>query len=90
MFDVINSLGEYLPYLKLAGVAIGIALAVFAAAALTYIIKVMCGPSWRVVQWLVGHTPGEQPGEFVQGMSYGARMLFWAGVIGIVGWTIFH
>jgi hypothetical protein len=88
--EALNSLNDFMPYVKIAGVLIGLLLAIITIAALTYVLKSGFGPFLVVLQWTVGHTAGEQPGEVVQGISYGARMLFWAGIIGLVGWAIFH
>jgi hypothetical protein len=88
--EVLNHLNDLLPYVKPAAVLIGLLLVVITIAALTYIVKSASRPLLAVMQWSVGHTSGEQPGEVMQGISYGARMLFWAGVIGLAVWIVFH
>lgn len=90
MLEALNNLNDYLPYVKLAGVLIGTLLVVTTIAILTYVVKTAFRPLLVVMQWTVGHTPGEPAGEVMQGISFGARMLFWAGVIGLVVWFCFH
>ena len=88
MSDLLG-LKEYLPYIKLAAIGGGVALVFITIAAFTYIAHTTCRPLFVVLQWMVGYTPG-QPGEVAQGFSYGARMSFWAALIGLAVWFFFH
>jgi hypothetical protein len=90
MTELLNGLGNVLPYVKLAAVVAGVALVLIAAAALMYVLQSTFRPVFVVTQWLVGYTPGEKPGEIVRGISYGARMLVWAALIGVTVWMVFH
>ena len=90
MFEMLNDLGGILPYLKLAALAVGLALALITVAAVTYLVQTTCRPLLAVVQWLVGYTPGQEPGEIISGTSYGARMVAWASLIGLVIWVFLH
>ena len=63
---------------------------VIALAALVYIVRVASLPLVRVAQWLVAYKPGEEPSELVAGIAVGARMLAWAGVVGVIVWFLFH
>jgi len=90
MSELLDSLQDILPYMKLAVWAMGAVLALIALAALTYIVRTTYGPLAGVMQWLVGYTPGEEPGEIARGISHGARMMVWAALIGLLGWFLFH
>jgi multisubunit Na+/H+ antiporter MnhB subunit len=85
--ELLTGLQNALPYLKLIACAIGVALLLIALAAAMYVLRAALGPMWQVLLWLFGHTPGERPGELVAGIVFGARMLAWAGLIGVTVWT---
>ncbi len=84
MSELLSGLENLLPHLKTLVLVVGVALALIAAAAATYVLRAVFGPLWRVVQWMFAYTPGTKPGEIVAGIAFGARMLAWAGVIGVV------
>lgn len=86
----LSGLESVWPYVKLAAMVSGAALALLAIAALMYILQTTCRPVLVVMQWLIGHKPGEKPGEFACGISYGVRMLVWASLISLVVWLVFH
>jgi hypothetical protein len=77
---------SFVPYAKLIGVGIGGLSGMIALAALMYTLRAAFEPSWRVVQWMFGHSLGQKPGSMNSGIIYGARMLAWAGVIGAIAW----
>lgn len=52
-----------------------------AIAAITFVLRVSCGPMLRLVQWMFGYTPGQEPSEVVAGIAYGARILAWSGLM---------
>ncbi len=87
MSELLTGLQNVLPYLKIVAWAIGVALGLIALAATMYVLRTALGPLWRFVQWMFGHTPGERPGELVEGIAFGARMLVWSGLIGVTVWT---
>jgi hypothetical protein len=76
-------------YLKVIGIGIVLILGVFAIAAFVNAAKTASGPVVRVIQWMVGHTPGQKPSDIVAGISFGARILVWAAVISSVIWFFF-
>jgi hypothetical protein len=39
---------------------------------------------------MFAYTPGERSSEIVAGISYGARVLAWAGIIALLIWFLFH
>ncbi len=90
MSELLTGLQNMLPYLKLIACVIGVALGLIALAAMMYVLQTALGPLWRFMQWMFGHTPGERPGELVAGIAFGARMLVWAGLIGVMVWFIVH
>jgi hypothetical protein len=90
MIELLSGLENVVPYAKLAAMVIAATLILIAAAALTYTVQVVCRPLCTVMQWMVAYTPGEKPGEVIQGISMGARMLVWAALIGLVVWIVFH
>ena len=90
MSELLNSLENVVPYVKLAALVSGAALVFIAIAALTFTLQSTCRPVLVLMQWMVGHTPGDKPGEIVRGISYGARMLVWASLISFMVWIVFH
>jgi hypothetical protein len=88
--ELLNGLENVLPYVKLGAVGMGLALGLIAAAAFMYVVQTTFRPLLVVMQWMVAHTPGEKPGEIIQGFNIGARMLVWATLIGFVVWFVFH
>ena len=88
--ELLTGFGEFLPYLKTIAWAIGLALGLIAAAAAVYVVRTSVGPLLRVAQWMFAYTPGERPGELVAGISFGARILAWAGLIGVAVWLLVH
>lgn len=90
LLSLLNELENMLPYVKIAAVVIGIVSVLIAAASITYIAQTSCRPLFVVLQWMVAYTPGEKPGEIIQGISIGARMLVWSVLIGLVVWFLFH
>ena len=69
--------------------ALGLA-GVIALAAVVYILRAASWPLLKAVQWMFAYAPGGRPGDVIAGISYGARMLAWAGVIGLLIWCFFH
>ena len=69
---------------------LGAALAVIALAALVYAAKTAFGPLATLLGWLFAYTPGERPNDIVAGLSFGARMLAWASVVGAVVWIVYQ
>jgi len=62
---------------------------IIALAAFVYIVRTAAAPFVKGLQWMFAYTPGEKPNELVSGVSTGARMLLWAGVVGIITWWFF-
>jgi hypothetical protein len=63
--------------------------ALVAFAALVYIVRTATSPFVKTIEWMFAYTPGEKSNEVVSGVSAGARMLLWAGVVGIITWWFF-
>jgi len=90
MQELLAGLGNILPYVKPIAWAIGLALGLVAAAAGIYVVRTVFGPLWRVVQWMFAYKPGERPGDLAAGIIFGARMLAWAGLVGMAVWYLVH
>jgi hypothetical protein len=90
MSELLSNFGDAVPYLKAIALVIGLALGLIAAAAAMYVLRTALGPLGRVAQWMFAHTPGERPSQMVAGISFGGRMLAWAGLIGIAVWFLVH
>jgi hypothetical protein len=88
--ELLDSFRDALPYLKTIALVIGLTLGLIAAAAGMYVARAAVGPLWRVLQWMFAYTQGERPGELVAGIIFGARMLCWAGLIGVGVWFLVH
>jgi hypothetical protein len=76
------SLGQIFLLFKL----LGLLLALIAFGAGIYALKTIFGPTFRIVQWLVGHKPGSQPSDVMAGASHGLRLLAWSMGVAFVIW----
>lgn len=90
MSEIFDSFRDALPYVKPIVMAIGVALGLIAAAAGMYVVRAAVGPMWRALQWMFAYRQGERPGELIAGIVFGARMLAWAGLIGVGVWFLVH
>jgi hypothetical protein len=72
---------------------LGIGLQIFGAlpvlGAVVYLCRILGMPTLRVVQFMIGYTPGKEPGEVVKGITHGLRILAWAAAVGLVMWFVF-
>ena len=68
---------------------LGAALAVIALAALVYAAKTAFGPLATLLGWLFAYTR-RKANDIVAGLSFGARMLAWASVVGAVVWIVYQ
>ena len=55
-----------------------------------YAAKTAFGPLAAALRWLFAYTPGERPNDIVAGISFGARMLAWAALVGAVVWFVYQ
>ena len=90
MLDFLDGIKNVLPIIKNFALAIGVVLALFAAAAGIYILRTVLGPFIRVIQWLIAYTPRKEPNDIVKGLIYGLRMLVWGCIVAGVVWFTFH
>ena len=90
MSEIIKTLDGVVAQVEEIALVIGAALAVIALAAVVYAAKTAFGPVAAALRWLFAYRPGERPNDIVLGISFGARMLAWAALVGIVVWFVYQ
>jgi hypothetical protein len=90
MTELFNHFESLLPWLKLLAVVFIVLAVAVTLGVTTFTLRATCSPLGRVVQWLFWHTPGTPPNAVVAGISHGARLLFWATLLGLGVWMFVH
>jgi hypothetical protein len=63
-----------------------IACLLFALFVISFALRTFA-PVFKIVLWMFGFVPGQQPGEIAMGIAHGLRMLAWGLVIAFVLWN---
>jgi hypothetical protein len=86
--EFLDGLEAIWPQLKIAGLVVVAAIALIALAAAVYTVKAAGGPVLAVARWMFAC--GSEPNDIVSGISFGARMLVWAALVGVAFWFLFQ
>lgn len=86
LFRGLESRGESL---KIILILVCVFFGMIGAAALVYTAKTTFSPVAAVLKWMFAYKSGER-NDLVDGVSFGARMLAWAAIVGLVVSMVYY
>jgi hypothetical protein len=83
MGELLKSVEQIFPLLKLIALVFAALAGLLALGIVTYILHTTGKPLFRVLSWLCWYEPGKPPHPALAGVSHGARLVLWAGFLGL-------